>query len=168
MSDAGGPTSAFFRAAAGPTSPLLPRLLDLVQLLLTPAAERDDLVAGVPEPDLVPPPDPDVFTDEHWKRADELLAVDEVPRRLSGLLTEAREADPALPRLVALRVLYAVSPEVGVALRQGDDHVLIAVDDGTPLADGEFGGADLLVGIARLARQDADLLGSDDPAGVAL
>jgi hypothetical protein len=152
LPEASRPTGVFFRAAAGVRSPLLPRLLDLVQLLLTPAAERDDLTAGVPEPDLAPPPEPDVFTDEQWKHADDLLAVHEVPRRLSGLLAAAREADAALPHLIVLRVLYAVSPEVGVALRQGDEQVVLAIDDGTPLVDPEFGGADLLVGVARLAR----------------
>ncbi len=93
-----------------------------------------------------------MFTDEQWKHADDLLAVYEVQRRLSGLLAAAREADAARPHLIVLRVLYAVSPEVGVALRQGDEQVLLAIDDGTPLVDPEFGGADLLVGVARLAR----------------
>jgi hypothetical protein len=146
---------------------LLPRLLDLVQMLLTPAAERD-LTAGVPEPDLAPPPQPDVFTDVQWKRADALLAVDGVPRRLSGLLAAAREADAALPHLIVLRVLYAVSPELGIALRQGDDQVLLAIDDGTPLVDPEFGGADLLVGVARLAGPaylDTVAPGRDDREG---
>jgi hypothetical protein len=166
LADAVRPTDRFFHAAAGLASPLLPRLLDLVQLLLTPVAERDDLVADLPEPDLAPSPDPDVFSDEQWKRADELLESDGVPRRLSGLLAAAREADPAVPRLVVLRALYAVSPEIGVALRQGDDQVLIAVDDGTLLADREFGGADLLVGSARLSRSGgATLVQAGDPDG---
>jgi hypothetical protein len=56
---------------------------------------------------------------------------------------------------VALRVLYALSPEIGVAVRQGDDKVLLAVDDGTPLDDPEFGGVDLLVGVARVERRVA-------------
>jgi len=119
-------------------------------LLITPTQERDDLIADVPEPDLIPLPDPDVFTEEQWAYADALLNVEEVPRRLSGLLAQARRVDPDLPRLVMLRALYAVSPELGVALRQGDQTVLLAVDDGTRLDDPEFGGADLLVGVARL------------------
>jgi hypothetical protein len=49
-----------------------------------------------------------------------------------------------------LRVVHAVSPEVGVARRQGDHSVLLAVDDGTRLADPELGGADLLVGVAAI------------------
>jgi hypothetical protein len=150
LTDASGPTGAFFHAATGLATPLALRLCDLVRLLITPTQERDDLIADVPEPDLIPLPDPDVFTEEQWAYADALLNVEEVPRRLSGLLAQARRVDQDLPRLVMLRALYAVSPELGVALRQGDQTVLLAVDDGTRLDDPEFGGADLLVGVARL------------------
>lgn len=150
VADAVRPTDRFFSAASGLAGPPLPRLLDLVQMLLTPAAERDDLAADVPEPDLVPPADPDVFSDEQWAWADELLDTDGVPRRLSGVLAAARRRDPGLPRLVALRVLHAVSPQIGIALRHGEGEALIAVDDGAALSDPEFGGADLLVGVARL------------------
>jgi hypothetical protein len=67
------------------------------------------------------------------------------PRRLSELLAEARELDPELPTLVALRVVHAVGSSVGTARGQGDPTVLLAFDDGTVLRDPEFGGADLLV-----------------------
>ncbi|HEX6446519.1 MAG TPA: hypothetical protein VF053_15595 [Streptosporangiales bacterium] len=160
VADAVRPTDAFFQGGTGLKTPVVPRLRDLVRLLITPSAERDDLVGAVPEPELMPPPDPDVYDDEQWRRADALLALAGAPRRLSGLLADAREIDPELPRLVMLRVLYAVSPEIGVAVRQRDDHVLIAVDDGTPLEDPEFGGADLLVGLARVAHS-----GAGEPAG---
>jgi hypothetical protein len=102
---------------------------------------------------LAPLPDPDVFSEEQWRQAGELLELDEVPRRLSGLLADARALDPHLPLLVALRVLHALAPEIGVAVRQGDEAVLLAVDDGTLLHDLQFGGSDLLVGVAQL---DAD------------
>jgi hypothetical protein len=46
--------------------------------------------------------------------------------------------------------VHAASPPVGTAYRQGDQQLLFAVDDGTELADPEFGGADLIVGIALL------------------
>lgn len=138
LTDASGPTGAFFHAATGLATPLALRLCDLVRLLITPTQERDDLIADVPEPDLIPLPDPDVFTEDQWAYADALLNVEEVPRRLSGLLAQARRVDPDLPRLVMLRALYAVSPELGVALRQGDQTVLLAVDDGTRLDDPEF------------------------------
>lgn len=107
----------------------------------------------MPEPELAALPDPDVFSDEQWRQASELLELDEVPRRLSGLLADARALDPDLPLLVALCVLHALAPEIGVAVRQGDSAVLLAVDDGTQLRDPQFGGADLLVGVAAL---DAD------------
>jgi hypothetical protein len=150
VAGAHGPADAFFRAAAGLTSPRLPRLTSLVALLLAPPQEQTRLLDEMPDPNLAPAPDPDVFSAELWRHADALLELEEVPRRLSGLLAEARSIDHDLPLLVALRVLYAVSPEIGVAVRQGDTQILLAVDDGTPLADPGFGGADLLVAAARL------------------
>lgn len=160
LADAAGPAATFFRDATGVREVVAPRLADLVQLLLTPSPERDGLSAEVPEPDLAPPPDPDVFTGEQWRRAQDLLSRLDPAGRLSGLLAEARRTDPQLPWLVALRVLHAVGPEVGVARRQGDSSVLLAVDDGTRLADPEFGGADLLVGVAALATADGVGVGS--------
>ncbi|MGH3683303.1 MAG: hypothetical protein ACRDT2_24005, partial [Natronosporangium sp.] len=143
--DAAVPAAVFFRAAAGVSEVVAARLADLVQLLLTPAPERDDLTVEPPEPDLAPPSDVDVYTDQQWQAAADLLDLPDVTWRLSGLLAQARRHDPELPRLVALQVLHAVSPEVGVARRQGDASLLLAVDDGTPLSDPELGGADLLV-----------------------
>ncbi|MCO5996239.1 hypothetical protein [Actinoallomurus rhizosphaericola] len=151
VADAAGPAGAFFQGGAGLATPTVVRLRDVVRMLIAPAAERDDLAGALPEPDLMPPPDPDVFSDEQWTRADDLLDLADTPRRLSALLAEARADDPALPHLLLLRVLHAVSPEIGVAVRQGDDRVLVAVDDGTRLEDPEFGGADLLVGLARVS-----------------
>jgi hypothetical protein len=121
------------------------------------------LLDAVPEPDLAPLPDPEVFSDEQWHQASELLELHEVPRRLSGLLADARPLDPDLPWLVALLALHAVSPEIGVAVRQGDDRVLLAVDDGMPLHDPEFGGSDLLVGVARLGAAELDGFTGVDP-----
>jgi hypothetical protein len=148
IASAAGPTGVFFRAVAGLKLPRLPRLAHLVALLLTPPQEQLHLLDEVPEPDLAPAPDPDVFSEDLWRQADALLELDEMPRRLSGLLVEARTLDRDLPLLVALRVLYALSPEIGVAVRQGDAQILLAVDDGMALEDLEFGGADLLVGMA--------------------
>jgi hypothetical protein len=150
IADAVAPAESFFHAAAGLNVPALPALPSLVSLLLRPAPERDKLVGEVPEPELVPAETADYYSDEQWRRADELLDLPDVPRRLSGLLAEAREIDPRLGRLVALRALHSYSPEVGAAVRQGDDRTLLAVDDGTALDDEEFGGADLLVGTARI------------------
>lgn len=156
VAGAAAPTGSFFRCVAGLTTPVAPRLLDLVAMLLAPAAERSDLGAEIAEPDLLPLPDPDVFSDEQWRQSDALLDLVPVPRRLSGLLSEARSVDAELPRLIMLRVLYSVSPEVGLAVRQADTSLIIAVDDGEVLDDPEFGGADLLVAVAELAGRGKD------------
>jgi hypothetical protein len=152
LAEATAPVDAFFHAAAGFQVPSVPSLSSLVSLLLRPAPERDKLVGEVPEPELVPSESMDYYSDEQWRQADELLTLPEVPRRLSGLLAEAREIDPRLARLVALRSLYAYSPEVAAAVRQGDSAALLAVDDGTMLDDPEFGGADLLMATAGIDR----------------
>ncbi|HVW45002.1 MAG TPA: hypothetical protein VHC18_27000 [Amycolatopsis sp.] len=154
IADAVAPVEHFFRAAAGLDVPTVPSLSSLVSLLLRPAPERDKLVGEVPEPELVPSETTDYYSDEQWRRADELLDLPDVPRRLSGLLAEARESDPQLARLVALRALHSSSPAVGAAVRQGDGRALLAVDDGTPLHDEEFGGADLLLGTASIDRDE--------------
>ncbi|MFS8096182.1 hypothetical protein LFM09_03495 [Lentzea alba] len=151
LADAAGPTDVFFKASAGVKVPSAPGLSSLVQMLLVPSAEREHLVGEVPELDLAPPSDADRYTEEHWQQSEGLLALDGAPRRLSGLLDEAREIDPDLPKLVALRVLHAFSPEVSSARIQGEELLLVAVDDGTPLDDVEFGGADLVVVQARVA-----------------
>ncbi len=150
IGNAAAPAAAFFRGGSGVTPPRLPRLVRLVEQLLTVPQDRGHLLDEVPAPELAPLPDPDVFSDELWDLASALLELDEVPRRLSGLLAEARELDPDLPFLVALRVMYALAPGIGVAVRQHDDSILLAVDDGTPLLDQQFGGSDLLVAVARL------------------
>ena len=147
-------TATFFRTGTGLTVPGVTRLLDIVYMLLAPPVERDGLGAELPDPELAPAEDLDVFTTEQWDEAERLLRLDGVPRRLSGMLAEARDIDPDLPHLIALRVLHAMDPEISTALRQGDTHALLTVDDGTALDDPEFGGADLLVGLASL-----------DPAG---
>jgi hypothetical protein len=149
IAEARAPAQAFFQGVAGLAPPGLPRLSGLIDILLAPPPQQR-LLGELTEPDLVPAADPDVFSQEQWQQADALLQLEEVPRRLSGLLAEARRVDQALPRLVALRTLYALSPEIGIAARQGDDKILLAVDDGAPLDDPEFGGADLLVGTAMI------------------
>lgn len=153
------PTAVFFTAGSGVRMPVAPGLASMVRMLLAPPAEREHLVGEVPEPDLVPSVDPYRFTEEHWRQSDALLAVDGVPRRLSGLLEEAREIDADLPTLVALRVLHAFSPEVGSARLRGDDDLLIAVDDGRELDDPDFGGADLLVVRARSTERADEMAG---------
>ncbi|WP_405578278.1 hypothetical protein [Streptomyces sp. NBC_01190] len=144
-------TDAFFSRGAGPRTPAAVRVTDLVEMLLTPPVEREHLGVEMPEPDLVATPDDSRFSEEQLASALELLDLPhDAPRRLSGLLAEARRRDPDLPYLVALLAVHAASPPVGTAYRQGEPHVLFAVDDGTVLDDHEFGGADLVLGTARL------------------
>ena len=144
-------TDGYFARGAGLRTPSCVRLPDLVDLLLTPPTERAHLGAELPEPDLVATPDDSRFSEEQMAAAMELLDLPaDAPRRLSGLLADARRRDPELPYLVALLAVHAAAPAVGTAYRQGEQRLLFAVDDGTELDDPEFGGADLIVGTARL------------------
>ncbi|MFE7840764.1 hypothetical protein ACFU53_33320 [Streptomyces sp. NPDC057474] len=144
-------TDAFFARGTGLRTPVSVRVGDLVDLLFTPPVEREHLGAEMPEPDLIATPDDSRFSDEQLAAAKQLLDLPaDAPRRLSGLLAEARLQDPELPYLVALLAVHAASPPVGTAYRQGERKLLFAVDDGTELDDPEFGGADLIVGMALL------------------
>ncbi|NYI07485.1 hypothetical protein [Allostreptomyces psammosilenae] len=144
-------TDRWFARGTGVRTPGAVRVADLVDALLTPPLERDHLGAELPEPDVVATPDDARFSEEQLEHALHLLDLPpDAPRRLSGLLAEARRTDPELPHLVALLAVHAASPGVGVAQRQGERRLLFAVDDGTPLDDVEFGGADLIVGTALL------------------
>lgn len=153
LADAVRPVSVFFAAGAGPRLPSVPGLVGLVEMLLVPAQERDGLGGDLASPDLAPLPDPDRYTADQWRSVELLFDLDDVPRRLSGLLAEARETDPDLAGLVVLRAVHAFSPEVGTAVRQGERRLTVAVDDGTRLVDAEFGGADLLVAQARVVTE---------------
>lgn len=141
------PTAAFFRAGTGVRVPSVPSLGGLVETLLRPPADRDPLGEPVPEPEFAPLP-PDRFGDVQWAHVESSLPAEGAAVRLSVLLDEVRAADADLPQLVVLRVLHAVGTAVATARSQGNETVLLAVDDGAVLRDGEFGGADLLVGRA--------------------
>ncbi|MFD3518278.1 hypothetical protein [Streptomyces sp. NPDC058657] len=144
-------TDSFFAHGAGLRTPTSVRVGDLVDILLSPPAEREHLGVEMPEPDLIATPDDSRFSEEQLAEAMELLELPhDAPRRLSGLLADARRRDPELPYLVALLAVHAASPPVGTAYRQGEERLLFAVDDGTLLDDPEFGGADLIVGTALL------------------
>ncbi|MEN3583803.1 hypothetical protein AAH978_06565 [Streptomyces sp. ZYX-F-203] len=144
-------TDAFFARGTGARPPASVRVADLVDLLLAPPLEREHLGAEMPEADLVATPDDSRFDERQLALARELLHLPpDAPRRLSGLLAEARGQDAELPYLVVLLAVHAASPPIGTAHRQGDGELLFAVDDGTELDDPEFGGADLLVGTAIL------------------
>ncbi|MFC9488391.1 hypothetical protein ACFTZM_20195, partial [Streptomyces hydrogenans] len=145
-------TDAFFARGTGLRTPASVRLGDLVDLLLTPPVEREHLGAEMPEPELIATPDDSRFSERQLADALALLDLEhDAPRRLSGLLAEARAAGGEdLAYLVALLAVHAASPPVGTAYRQGEERLLFAVDDGTPLDDPGFGGADLIVGTALL------------------
>lgn len=148
---AGRVTDAFFARGTGLRTPTSVRMGDLVEMLLTPPVEREHLGAEMPEPDLIATPDDSRFSEEQLAVAMDLLELPaDAPRRLSGLLADARRRDPDLPYLIALLAVHAASPPVGTAYRQGEQRLLFAVDDGTELDDPEFGGADLIVGTALL------------------
>ncbi|MGW6061211.1 hypothetical protein [Streptomyces sp. NPDC055189] len=144
-------TGAFFARGTGLRTPVSVRVGDLVDILLTPPQEREHLGVEMPEPDLIATPDDSRFSEAQLADAMELLDLPaDAPRRLSGLLADARLRDTELPYLVALLAVHAASPPVGTAYRQGEEKLLFAVDDGTELDDEEFGGADLIVGTALL------------------
>lgn len=149
--DADGVLSTFFTREAGLTIPLALRLVDLFTALVTPPIERELLGGEIEEPELSDEPEPPAFPDECYDHLEGILDLDpEAPRRLSGLLEEARELHPELPLLLVVRVLALAAQEIGPARRHGAESVLIAVDDGTVLEDDEFAGTDLLVARAVL------------------
>ncbi|MFC7467003.1 hypothetical protein ACFQVA_04260 [Actinomadura keratinilytica] len=78
----------------------------------------------MPEPDLIATPDDSRFSEEQLAAARDLLDLEwDAPRRLSGLLAEARRRDEdpyGLAYLVALIAVHAASPPVGTAYRQGE------------------------------------------------
>ncbi|MBW1602121.1 hypothetical protein JJV70_08335 [Streptomyces sp. JJ66] len=158
-------TDAYFAHGTGLRTPGTVRLADLTELLLSPPAPREHLGAELPEPELVATPDDSRFSEEQFAAATELLTLPpDAPRRLSGLLAEARALDPELPHLLALLAVHAASPPVGTAYRQGERRLLFAVDDGTELADDQFGGADLIVGTAELDAAAMAAARSEAPA----
>jgi hypothetical protein len=138
----------YFSAGTGVRVPSVLSLTGLVEVLLEPPAERDPLGEELPEPELVAL-EPDRFTDDQWRQVEAGFAAD-VPVRLSAALARVRAIDPELAPLVVLRALHALGTSIATARNQGDPDVRIAVDDGTVLRDPEFGGADLLVGTARI------------------
>ena len=159
VQDADIPLMHFFGRSTGLHLPPSLRLIDLFTGLITPPAERDLLGGEVEEPDLDDSPEPPPYPEECYVHLAELLELDpDAPRRLSGLLQDARRRHPELAELVMVRVLALAAQEINVALRAGAVSVLIAVDDGTPLQDPDYAGADLIVGRAEL------LYRSDQPA----
>lgn len=154
---------AFFTAAAGPRPPAVVRLSTLVAALLQPRREQAAEGVELVEPELE---ERDVrstrFSPE--ARAAALAVLDgwRGSRRLSELLGEARPLGPGAADLVALVALRWFAPE------PADDELeeeltsvrLASLDDGTPLDDPGFGGADLLVERVEDAGDEPALVGA--------
>jgi hypothetical protein len=148
VATAARPTGVYFSAGTGVRVPSVLSLTGLVEVLLEPPVERDPLGEEMTEPELVAV-EADRFTEQQWSQVEAAFAA-EAPVRLSAALARVRAVDPELAPLVVLRALHALGTSIATSRSQGDDAVRIAVDDGTVLRDPEFGGADLLVGPARL------------------
>lgn len=150
--DAEGVLAAYFTRVAGLSVRPALRLVDLFTLLVTPPVVREVAGSEIEEPELSDAAELPAFPDECYEHLEWLLDLDvAAPRRLSGLLEEARELHPELPLLVVVRVLALAAQEIGPAIRHGAASVLLAVDDGTSLSDPEFAGADLIVARAGLS-----------------
>ncbi|MEU4422947.1 hypothetical protein AB0F81_20165 [Actinoplanes sp. NPDC024001] len=164
VTDADEALNAYFARSTGVNVPPAVRLLDLFTALVTPPPERELLGGELDEPEIDEVPDEPPFPAECYDLLDDLLDLDvDAPRRLSGLLEEARTLHPDLPGLVVVRVVALAAQEINPALRHKQPTVFIAVDDGTTLDDPEFGGADLIV-----ARAAIEPVPAGDHAGVAM
>lgn len=142
-----------------PDPPVIARLGSVLDLLLEPPVERDNLGEELTEVEYEDPmTEPRIFDDEAWLTSERVLeALDpaEPPVRLSVLVDRARlEGGIIAAGLVVLRVLTAVAPTFD-ALVPGGAPILAAVADGQPLPAGTLWGDDLLVG--RLASDDQAL-----------
>lgn len=170
VGDADPVLARFFTPAAGLSVPIAVRLAGLFDALITPAAERDSLGAPIDEPDLSEDAEPVRFPDANYPHLSALLDLaPDTTARLSDLLADARDragADPEtedLPLLLVVRVLAMAAQEIGTARRHHDPSVLLAVDDGTALADEDFAGSDLLVTRALLLSAP-EVAAGDTPA----
>ncbi|GIG93177.1 hypothetical protein Pen02_81130 [Plantactinospora endophytica] len=145
--------AAYFVRGVGVRVPPALRLVDLFTALVTAPTERELLGGEIEDPDLDEVVEEPAFPAECYEMLDDLLDLDvEAPRRLSGLLEEARTRHPELAALVVVRVIALAAQEINPAMRHQASSVFIAVDDGTPLHDPEYGGADLLVARAAIER----------------
>lgn len=141
-------------------------LATLVPSLLAPPTVRSRFVdEEEDEPDTEASVDDPGFSPEQCRMAAELLDLPQAGRRLSDLLEEASLLDPELPELVALLALRAFSPQLGAALRHGDDRVLLSLRDGHEFESAGFAGDDLIVATALLDRNAVVTEGSEGSWG---
>jgi hypothetical protein len=139
---------AFTRAVLGPRVPAQPSLAGLLDTLLRPITERAETGDLRDDPEFIDDPVSEwSFAPETVEVVDTLLDSLAVPRRLSDLLREARrDGGDDAAELLALEVLLAFGGRDLERLADGEP-VLASVDDGRPLTDPGFAGADLLVGL---------------------
>lgn len=160
LADASSPVSSFYEQSVGPTVDDQFCLATLVPALLAPSPERARFTGEDEEPELVPVVEVGGYTDEQQRVAESLLDLTDEARSLSELLEEAASIDPELPDLLVLLALRAFSPQLGAALSEEADRVLLAVSVGIPLDSQGFEGDDLLLTSAAFDRAalDADRL----------
>ncbi len=163
VADAEPVTNAFVDNVGGPVAPRIPRLGDLLPLLLRPrgTTSSDDPIDDDPDfsevQDDVETYDPNIVEAASIVLEPTLSAA----VRLSELLGAARTWDPEVEELVRLSVLWAYAPEydddelVG-ALDLLDPNVMV-LSTRTPLETPGWTGDDLLVGPAEMLVEDADV-----------
>lgn len=160
LADAAHPVRSFYEHSMGPAVDDQLCLVTLVPTLLAPPPERARFTGEEEVPEFVPVVEVRGYTDDQQRLADSLLDLIEEARPLSELLEEAAAIDPELPDLLVLLALRAFSPQLGSALSEGADRVLLAVSAGIPLDSQGFEGDDLLLTSAAFDRAalDADRL----------
>ncbi|MEU2689789.1 hypothetical protein ABZ654_39140 [Streptomyces hygroscopicus] len=152
VGEAAAPLRVFVEGAVGPERQDQVNLATLVPALLAPPpaysrfAEEEDI------PGLLAPEDEVRFSEEQQRLARELLDMRDSVRTLSDVLAEAALLDDDLPELIVLAALRAFSPQLGSALRNGQDRLLIAVSASAIFEEHGFIGDDLLLSTARLDR----------------
>ncbi|MFI1017105.1 hypothetical protein [Streptomyces sp. NPDC020965] len=154
--DASRPVRSFYEQSVGPTGDDQFCLATLVPALLAPSPERARFTGEEEEPELVPVVEVRGYTDEQQRVAESMLDLVDEARPLSELLEEAADFDPELPGLLVLLALRAFSPQLGAALSEGADRVLLAVSAGSPLDSQGFEGDDLLLTSAAFDREALD------------
>ncbi|MFI9100526.1 hypothetical protein ACIGXA_08355 [Streptomyces fildesensis] len=156
LADAFHPVRSFYEHSLGPTVDDQLCLATLVPTLLAPPPERASFTGEEEEPELVPVVEVRGYTEDQQRLAESLLDLVEEARPLSELLEDAAALDPELPDLLVLLALRAFSPQLGSALNDGADRVLLAVSAGFPLDSQGFEGDDLLLTSAAFDRADLD------------
>lgn len=170
-SAAGAVATTFAEAVLGPRSPRIPRLCDLIPMLLhqrIPGLGDGDADDGLP--DLSDPDDDIEAYDPTILDAAAIVVAPtrERPVRLSELLDQARAWDPEVEELVRLSVLWSFAPEydddelAGAVVDLIDPDVVV-IATGDLLETEHWMGDDLLVGPATLLFDDDDAAMLEDP-----